>query len=290
MLPGGASPGTARFYDWSPSGDRFAYMEISFNTPISIVTRAGTVTKIQAAPPGEQLFFRFSWSPDGTRLLYLATAGFNFTQPFVINADGSGRTAVGPPGTYSERSLAWSPDGRRVAFAGDLPGPPLESGTWLADPDGSNRVRLTTNASGSVVFSPDGLLLAGTIGGHLLIYSINDGAVRQTIPPPDGQITNLRWSPDGRYFAGAKFRSPSVWDVAVMRTDGTGSIRIDAFQDTPVEPQWSRDSRRLVFTKQTMGNSNEVFFREVHVVKSDGTGLIRVTTNGTEERFPRWVP
>jgi Tol biopolymer transport system component len=44
-----------------------------------------------------------------------------------------------------------------------------------------------------------------------------------------------------------------------------------------------------VFTKQAFGGG-EAVAREVFVVKADGTGLTRVTTNVAEERLPRWVP
>jgi hypothetical protein len=293
LLPGGGSDGVVGFYDWSPRGDRFAYTELipfgQANT-ISVVTREGAVTRFQAAPSEEHLYLRFAWSPDGSRLLFLASVSFEDYQLFVVNPDGSGKTAVGPPGAYGEQSFTWSPDGRRIAFSAVLRGPPEAGGVWLADPDGSNLVRLTPQALGNIAFSPDGRLLAGTASEHVLVYSVPDGALQLTIPPPDGEMQRLRWSPDGRHIAGTMLRqSPLVWDLAVIKAEGGGLIRIEAGQGSPVNAEWSPDGRRIVFTKQAFGGG-EAVAREVFVVKADGTGLTRVTTNVAEERFPRWVP
>ncbi len=50
-----------------------------------------------------------AWSPDGTRIAFVAEGEIT-----VINADGTGRSGTGRFG--SEPS--WSPDGSRIAFRG----------------------------------------------------------------------------------------------------------------------------------------------------------------------------
>jgi hypothetical protein len=70
------------------------------------VTRTGSVTTFQAAPSDQFLPEQFAWSPDGSRLLYVASVSFDDYQVFVIDADGTGKAAVGPPGDYDFRSIA----------------------------------------------------------------------------------------------------------------------------------------------------------------------------------------
>ena len=60
------------------------------------------------------------WSPDGTRIAYLAPASDGSTQLFVYWVDGN----VAAPITHfteSPQSLAWSPDGRWLAFTMAVP-------------------------------------------------------------------------------------------------------------------------------------------------------------------------
>jgi hypothetical protein len=67
-----------------------------------------------------------------------------------------------------------SPDGRRVAFDSDRSG---NTEVWIADPDGSNAVQLTSNtgaSSGFAKWSPDGRLIAfhSNIGDRWQAYLI----------------------------------------------------------------------------------------------------------------------
>ncbi len=60
------------------------------------------------------------WSPDGTRLAYLAAGADGSTQLFVYWTE-SGATAAISNFTESPSSLAWSPDGRWLAFTMPVP-------------------------------------------------------------------------------------------------------------------------------------------------------------------------
>jgi Ca2+-binding RTX toxin-like protein len=63
-----------------------------------------------------------TWSPDGTRIAYVANSFDIVGQPnqsdfeiWTINADGSGRTQV-TNNTFADSQPAWSPDGTQIAF------------------------------------------------------------------------------------------------------------------------------------------------------------------------------
>ena len=58
-----------------------------------------------------------TWSPDGTRIAFEKSYAI-----WVVNADGTGETAIyDPPGSFCY-DPAWSPDGSRIAVAGQPAG------------------------------------------------------------------------------------------------------------------------------------------------------------------------
>jgi dipeptidyl aminopeptidase/acylaminoacyl peptidase len=80
-----------------------------------------------------------AWSPDGTRIAFQYKTS-DRSEIYVMNADGSGRTALtqSPPlaeTPVSSVSPAWSPDGTRIAYLCN------EGGAWdiwVMDADGGN--------------------------------------------------------------------------------------------------------------------------------------------------------
>jgi Tol biopolymer transport system component len=72
-----------------------------------------------------------SWSPDGSRLVYLTTTtGISYTLT-IADADGANERAV--PGVFSDYNPSWSPDGTRIAVVNDLGS---VARVVVVDPDG----------------------------------------------------------------------------------------------------------------------------------------------------------
>jgi TolB protein len=215
------TPGPAYSPDWSPDGDRVAFIgpPDHWGGPIMVLavddgeTRALTTldpfatVDLGAASP--------TWSPDGTRLAFgrgeLLGWGTH-TSIWVMNADGTDETRLTEPRLWGGVSPVWSPDGSRLAFT-DFEGP-LETGTGrikVMNADGTATVTVL-QVQGAALWavndwSPDGeYLLFGRSAGKgsdLYLLRLADR-------------TTLRLTVDGRYDGGARF-----WPSASPSAGGT---------------------------------------------------------------------
>lgn len=56
------------------------------------------------------------WSPDGTRIAFVATVAFDQAEVVVMKSDGTDARIVSPNYAYVVGDVDWSPDGTRVAY------------------------------------------------------------------------------------------------------------------------------------------------------------------------------
>jgi Tol biopolymer transport system component len=152
---------------WSPDGSKIAFFVVGPIVDISGQTTSGGVYLMNPDGSGvEQLtdlipmpYLPPAWSPDGSKLLFLASSGNAEYGVFlyVMNADGTGLTKLSSeyPQVWT---ASWSPDGRIIAtFAGE--------GTYGIDTmnaDGSGLTDLFTSSTPvpDVAWSPDGTKIA----------------------------------------------------------------------------------------------------------------------------------
>ncbi len=100
-------------------------------------------------------------------------------------------------------SPAWSPDGSRIAFtairSGDAPS------IYVMNPDGSNRVRLTTSGYDYIpAWSPDGTKIAFDRGTDVYVMNADGSNLRAVTT--GGQVSwyGVAWSPDSTKHRPAK--------------------------------------------------------------------------------------
>jgi TolB protein len=109
-----------------------------------------------------------------------------------------------------------------------------------------------------------------------------------TLPRPIDESTNYtpRWSPDSRTLVFTRRDRPGApWYLMTVRIDGTPPVALARHPDhDDREPAWSPDGRSIAFDSIRLGN------RDVFVMRSDGSGQIRLTTHEAEDMMPYWSP
>jgi hypothetical protein len=152
--------------------------------PWAMRSDGGSVALLTASWPYDLLANRDAVSPDGQSVLIAGTVG---NQPAVLVRPARG--GDGQPIVVFQQgqisSPVWSPTGRRIAFVATGTG---GTAVWLANPDGSGLVQLTSTADGSAShpsFSPDGTRLAyalAGVAGRRQVWSIAvDGSDRRNL-------------------------------------------------------------------------------------------------------------
>ncbi len=259
------------------------------------------------------------WSPDGSRLLYLAPGGLwidtlDSTPPSLIPGIGGG-------------DCRWAADGNRIVYAVHGPYTPyLPEGwsydIWVANIDGSNAYPLVDSLETHdrwPDWSPDGMWIAyrklPTALNTCAWLARYDGSGDSPVVPttlvgyPGYEVTWVRdhaWSPDGQKLA-VRFAA-SAPDLPGI--DGVGTISRDGGPVTPVFinppgheccaspilPQWSPDGTKVVFSSgwhlpydPEWGNGKFEPGVELWMVNADGTGdPVRLTYNHSFDYYPTW--
>jgi hypothetical protein len=214
---------------WAPDGRWLALSVTSFASAnpyngLHVVNpRTGADRLVVPCRPGACDWVDLSWSPDGSRLAYVANGSI-----FVIGAY-SGRTRLHAdlPGTLS--SPSWSPDGGSIGFAHAWR---RRSSVYVTRLDGTGR-RLLTRHAAAPAWSPLGSAIAyrTRCGVKLMTPNGKDVTPRSAfrcnhIGFPGPPV----WSPDGHRIALARKTTRGMGAAKagtyVMNADGTDLTRL----------------------------------------------------------------
>ncbi|HEY0407830.1 MAG TPA: DUF4214 domain-containing protein [Pyrinomonadaceae bacterium] len=191
-----------------------------------------------------------AWSPDGTRLLFVSTRDGN-EEIYVMNADGSSQTRL-TANSALDRTPAWSPDGAQIAFASNRDSAQFD--IFIMNSNGSSPVNISRGGGAADYQEPD-------------------------------------WSPDGariacsQAFVQNNVRGP--YGVLVMTASGNNQTRLTLAGNTDINPRWSPDGAKLVFTSDRTGNFGSL---EIFLMNADGSNQLRLTNNTGENSRPCWSP
>jgi dipeptidyl aminopeptidase/acylaminoacyl peptidase len=236
------------------------------------------------------------WSPDGSRLAFLAPAD-NKPQIWVLPMNGGEAIQVSKAAT-GVRAFEWRPDGAAFAYTASEEPPkregeekanrsfeadvnyllteaPVSSHLWLVPADGGESKRLTSgvwSVEGGLSWSPDGKKIA---------FDAQPGAgprywmevASRVVDVATGQVSSLSgksslegatgFSPDGRHYAyrWARDGDPRfVNEIWVMPSAGGAARNLTRALDAGASAQWAPDSQAL-YVQTPKGTSNVLWLQ-----------------------------
>jgi Tol biopolymer transport system component len=178
-----------------------------------------------------------------------------------VQPDGSGQRVAFEGEPMRIAQIAWSPDGTKIAYQNPIAD---ERGIFVAEPDGSNAVRLTAGAyDGWPAWSPDGTKI-------LFSRLAADANVEPCTPGMPHE-----------------FRCPT--DIFVMDANGSNVLRLTDDPAGEFMPTWSPDGSRIAFARE--GDWAVGTYEAIHTMRSDGTDVRQVSTaSGGSDFWPSWSP
>ena len=237
----------------SPDGRQIVYVRRSGDIMTDRIQ--GSLWLIDVAS-GRQTPFAASgssprWSPDGTRVAYVAPDGER-SQLFVRWVAGGESTRVTAlPG--DPHALAWSPDGRRIAYVANVAGEPTTLGKAPAKPAGAKWAE-PLEVIDRVTYRNDGAGYRKPGYDHLFVVAADGGAAQQLTYGRFDDDGPLSWSADGRRIVFAAMRGKDA-ERNVMNSDiyavdiASGALTQLTDRDGPdATPRWSPDGTRLAWT------------------------------------------
>ncbi len=282
--------------DISPDGRTIAYVRKSNDI---MTDRARSTIWLVDVATGEQRpllsgsgsYVSPRWSPDGTRLAYVA-AEVASPQLFVHwMANGESARITGLPD--SPGAIAWSPDGRRIAYTMFVPdkgpslgsAPPKPEGAKWADP---------LEVIDAVTYRADGEGYLKPGFYQLFWVSADGGAPTQLTEGRTNAGGPVSWTPDGRaiLFSGNLSknweREPVNTEIYRISVDGGGPVALTSRDGPDSNPQVSPDGRYIAwigYDDRKVGYQNS----QLSVMNLDGTGK-RVLTDSLDRSVasPVW--
>ncbi len=185
-----------------------------------------------------------------------------------------------------------SPDGERVLYTHGKIGRGKQKGTsqlWLCDRDGGNARQLSGvgEHNGGGRWSPDGeqvAFVSDRVGGKdkekgaaLYLLPLGLGGEAREVTRHAGGLSDLAWSPDGRYIAYAALFDPANPDETPLADDAPPPVRV---------------TRRIDYKQDNRGYLHDLRY-QIFVVDVASGARRRLTgdePNPADYTFPAWSP
>jgi Tol biopolymer transport system component len=193
-----------------------------------------------------------SVSPDGRQIAFCSLRDNQYSQIYVVNADGTGEKRLTNISTGDSCGPAWSRDGKRIAFYSfALPHPSRNPAIWVMDPDGKNMKRIAERGL-SPSWSPNDkqIAFASNADGKFHIYLVNtDGSGVRQLTKSKAEESSPAWSPSGEEIAFVSERDSEQPALFTVGADGSEPQRLvfSKHQDFCF-PAWSLDGKTIAFS------------------------------------------
>jgi Tol biopolymer transport system component len=205
-------------------------------------------TSLVAAPVGGKV----AWAANdcGRRSIWVAEAPHYKARSLTTYAQDDGQELTG---------LSWTPDGRGLCFVrgnnsgrgGETFNPRstpkvAEQAVWVVAVTGGAPRRLGAGHSPAV--SPNGDRVAFLHKGQVWTAPLDGGRAAEQLFQTRGQVSQLRWSPDGSALAFVSDRGDHHF-VGIYRGPDSDLRWLDPSVDRDSDPVWSRDGRKVAFLR-----------------------------------------
>lgn len=243
----------------------------------------------------EEIHVQFSWSPDGTRLVFQNGWRYEESELYVVNIQSGELEQLTDNNTMDENP-DWSPDGDWIAFNS---GVEASGGSriWLINPDSRERKtvindpRLLSDRSSSwplwspqatkiAVISPEG---PDTITWG--IFDVDTGRMIQLIKHDGAEVSMgpkmAAWRPDGKEFAYSSNQGGTFNIYTQAVGDGIASAprRLTNLACDARMPVWHPDGETIMFTCLDLNESEQVE-SQLYVVDVETLEIQQLTIEG----------
>jgi Protein kinase domain/WD40-like Beta Propeller Repeat len=210
-----------------------------------------------------------TWSPDGSRLAFVQTAGGDIgevpTHVLEIRADGAHLFQL-THGSVEDTDPAWSPNGRWIVFVRLSSPGALTGQLWLVRPDGRQLHQLTHGVSAQTP--------SWTRDGHSIVFAVAPAGVAQSLGEISLGRSRVRVLASAAGFEGAPAESPDGVHIAYGSQVGTAITAGDSAPPVHLvtsaalqAPAWSPDGSQIAVAG-VLGDISRLL-----IVDADGTGL-----------------
>ncbi len=218
----------------------------------------------------------------GAKIAFSSTRNGN-SKIYIMDGDGGNQVRLTDDPAW-DHEPSWSPDGDRIAFSRNSNIHVMDSNVI----DGWVLMNLTGMSSGwEPAWSPDGAKIAFTRfkAAQQQVWVMDADGQNQILLTHVGANSSPAWSPDGKRIAFSSTRVVGS-DIYVMDENGDNQVRLTQDKGLEDNPSWSPGGQWIAYDSFTRS-----LVHEIHVVKTDGSGLTRRLTRGRpHKRCPAWSP
>jgi hypothetical protein len=201
---------------FSPDGSMIAYQR---DRDLFVMDADGSdQTRIASRLDELPGYADFSWSPDGSRIVFATGGRRGIGGLFTVHPDGTGLEPLGTGALEGAAHPSWSPDGSTIAFSGYRPGS-YGDNVFAMDLDGGAPIQVAKGHSPT--WSPDGSQIAVEKNGLSILVISRDGSQKASLP--GCASAGIDWSPEGAQLV-----------MVGTLPEGGGRCRGIFIEDTPI--------------------------------------------------------